>query len=57
MRSKFNRYAILPKTCTVCHELVWMEPYRKSEVFSPIKGFIKKTICRKCIGKFNVGVK
>ena len=58
LRTKYNRFALVPVLCTDCHTYVWMEFYRKSEVFRPIApsrpSFQKKNICKKCISKYDV---
>lgn len=58
MKTKFNRFAILPRMCNSCNEFVWLEPYRRSDVFHfPRGGYSKENICKRCIGKYNVGAK
>lgn len=57
MKTKFNRFALLPFTCNSCHRIIWLEPYRKAEVFEialPSPGFNKIKICDECIVKYNI---
>ena len=58
MKIKFNRFAIAPVMCHDCHRFIWMEPYRRSEVFLFWAGnYVKRTICNECIKKYDVGGK
>lgn len=43
-----NRFAFVPVTCYKCKLYVWMEPYRRQEVWTGYK-YVKAAICRKCI--------
>ena len=58
MKIKFNRFAILPFHCTDCHRYIWLEPYRKGEIYRPlspcIPSFYKAKICNECITKYNI---
>ena len=58
MKTKFNRFALIPFHCTECHRIVWLEPYRRAEVFRLIApcvpSYIKENICNECIGKFDI---
>lgn len=57
MRTKFNRFAIIPTLCNSCKEFITLEPYRKSDVLHIIGGYYKENICKRCISKYDVGVK
>ncbi len=56
MITKFNRFAILPKMCNSCHRYIFLEKYRRADVYhghaihSP---FWKENICKDCINKYN----
>ena len=56
MKTKFNRFAIIPFHCTDCHRFIWLEKYRKAEVFVDIPGvgFMKKKICNECIKDYDI---
>ena len=56
MKSKFNRFALLPKMCNICHEIMWLERYRRADVYHCfLDGCMKENICKRCIDKYNVG--
>ena len=58
MKTKFNRFAIIPFHCSDCHRYVWLEKYRKAEVATNLPPnnpqFVKEKICNECISKYNV---
>ena len=56
MKTKFNRFALIPFHCTDCHRYVWLEKYRKADVETNIPDhvFVKKKICDECLKKYNV---
>ena len=55
MKTKFNRIAIIPRMCDSCKQFMWLEPYRKSEVFHRLQGiYTKDNICKDCIEKYDV---
>ena len=58
MKTKYNRFAIIPFHCTDCHRYVWFERYRKAEIYRPISpcvsSFITRKICNECVGKYDI---
>ena len=53
MRTRFNRFAILPKLCHNCKLYIWMEPYRKAEIENSFgNNLFKSTICKRCIDRY-----
>lgn len=56
MKLTFNRYAVIPTKCNSCHRYVWLEKYRRDDVFHFLVGrFWKENICTDCIKKYDVG--
>ena len=55
MKTKFNRFAIIPFHCTSCHRYIWLEPYRRAEVYRPVApcvpSFYKENWCKECTEK------
>lgn len=50
-----NRFAILPHMCPECKRYIWLEGYRRADVWKPFAGrYIKENICRSCLKKFDV---
>ena len=50
-----NRFALIPHLCFECKRYIWLESYRRSEVWrnfidKPIN--IKENICKDCLKKF-----
>lgn len=54
MKTKFNRFAIVPHMCNSCKQFIWLEVFRRSEVFHLISGYTKDNICKDCIAKYDV---
>ena len=58
MKTIYNRFALMPFHCTDCHRYIWLEKYRKAEVYRPISpsvpSFIKRKICKECLEKYDV---
>lgn len=49
----YNRFAIVPHMCNECKRYVWMEPYRRSDVWHEFaERFLKENICRECLPKY-----
>ena len=52
MKIKYNRFALLPHTCSNCGKTFWLEPYKYSSYdrFSPIGGFsiVTTSLCKEC---------
>ena len=55
-----NRFAILPRMCFECKRYVWLEGYRRADVYKSFlstpstNGYIKENICKDCLTKFDV---
>lgn len=54
-----NRFALVPHLCLECKRYIWLEGYRRAEVWKtfidrPIS--IKENICKDCLTKFDVGL-
>ena len=50
-----NRFAILPHMCPECKRYIWLEGYRRADVWKPFANrYIKENICRSCLTKFDV---
>lgn len=50
-----NRFALVPHLCLKCKRYIWLEGYRRAEVWEnfidkPIKG----NICKGCLKKFDI---
>ena len=53
MLIKFNRFAIIPKHCDCCKRFIWLEVFRRSDVWhSMARMYWKENVCRKCIDKY-----
>lgn len=50
-----NRFAFVPHLCDECKRYIWLEGYRRADVW---KNFIdvsfKENICKNCLIKFDV---
>ena len=53
MKTKHDRFALIPIRCTECRRYIWLERYRKAEINRVITpyfpGIIKRRICNDCI--------
>ena len=50
-----NRFALVPHLCLECKRYIWLEGYRKAEVWKKyIDTSIKENICKSCLTKFDV---
>lgn len=50
-----NRFAVLPHMCPECKRYIWLEGYRRADVWKPFANrYIKENICRSCLKKFDV---
>ena len=48
-----NRFAIVPHLCSECKRYIWMEPYRRADVWKNFADrFLKENICKRCLPKF-----
>lgn len=46
MKIRYNRFAVFPVMCHDCHRYIWMEPYRRADVWHNwLDRYVKKTIC------------
>lgn len=55
MKIKFNRFAMLPVMCPRCHRYIWLEKYRRADVFHFSQGkYWKENICSDCIKEYDV---
>lgn len=51
-----NRFALVPHLCLECKRYIWLEGYRRAEVWKNfIDRPIKENICKDCLTKFDVG--
>lgn len=46
-----NRFAIIPHMCHECKRYIWLEPYRRADVWKH-DWYIVENICKKCLHKF-----
>lgn len=52
-----NRFALVPHLCLECKRYIWLEGYRRAEVWKNfIDKPIKENICKDCLTKFDVGL-
>lgn len=52
-----NRFALIPHLCLECKRYIWLEGYRRAEVWKKIiDRSIKENICKSCLMKFDVEV-
>ena len=50
-----NRFAFVPHLCDECKRYIWLEGYRRADVWKNfIDRFIKENICKNCLIKFDV---
>lgn len=55
MKTKYNRFAIIPIMCPTCKRYIWLEKYRRADVWHEFANkFWKENICSDCIKKFDV---
>lgn len=53
-----NRFAVVPHMCSECKRYIWLEGYRRSDVWKLFAGrYVKENICKSCLKKFNIGSK
>lgn len=45
-----NRFAIIPRMCNECKRYIWLESYRRADVWKYDR-FIMKNICKQCLPK------
>ena len=46
-----NRFAIIPRMCNECKRYIWLESYRRADVWKYDR-FIMENICKQCLPKF-----
>ena len=53
MKIKYNRFALLPHTCSSCEKSFWLEPYKHYivEEFSLRYVEYETNICKECCNK------
>lgn len=51
MKFSANRFALLPHMCFECKQYIWIEPYRRADVWTYDR-YVTENICQKCIQKF-----
>ena len=52
-----NRFAFIPHLCLECKRYIWLEGYRRAEVWkTSIDRHIKENIFKDCLTKFDVGL-
>ena len=52
-----NRFALIPHLCLECKRYIWLECYRRAEVYKKfIDKPIKENICKDCLTKFGIGL-
>lgn len=50
-----NRFALVPHLCLQCKRYIWLEGYRRAEVWENfIDKPIKENICKECLTKFDL---
>ena len=50
-----NRFALVPHLCLECKRYIWLEGYRRAEVWKNfIDRPIKENICKECLTKFDL---
>ena len=55
MMISHNRFAFVPHLCSECKRYIWLESYRRAEVWKNfIDRYIKENICKSCLTKFDV---
>lgn len=56
MKLLCNRFAIVPHLCSECRMYIWLEAYRRADVWNNLYGhFHKENICKDCLSKFDIG--
>lgn len=52
-----NRFALAPHLCYECKRYIWLEGYRRSDVYKSFAGrYITENICKNCLTKFDVNL-
>ena len=50
-----NRFAFVPHLCSECKRYIWLESYRKADVWKNlINRSIKENICKSCLTEFGI---
>lgn len=53
-----NRFAVVPHMCSECKRYIWLESYRRSDVWKLFAGrYVKENICKSCLKKFDIVTK
>lgn len=52
-----NRFALAPRLCNECKRYIWLEGYRRADVYKSFTGrYITENICKNCLTKFDVNI-
>lgn len=55
MMISHNRFAFVPHLCSECKRYIWLESYRRADVWKKfINRYIKENICKGCLTNFDV---
>lgn len=50
-----NRFAFVPHLCLECKRYIWLEGYRRAEIWKTFMDRpIKENICKGCLTKFDI---
>lgn len=53
MKLNCNRFAVIPIMCDCCKRYIWMEPYRRTDVWHGItRRYFDERICKTCIPRY-----
>lgn len=56
MKLLCNRFAIVPHMCNECKQYIWLESYRRADVWKDFYcRYLKENICKDCLSKFDIG--
>lgn len=51
-----NRFAFVPHLCYECKRYIWLESYRRADVWVKFADrSVKENICKSCLAKFDIG--
>lgn len=50
-----NRFALFPHLCSECKCYIWLESYRRADVWKKFADrYIKENVCKRCLQKFDI---
>lgn len=50
-----NRFAFVPRLCLECKRYIWLEGYRRAEIWKNVTDRpIEENICKGCLTKFDL---